>query len=74
MVLLMRYILATPLKWNKIHLKLLSKIIILNIKVKSTSLPSFAFLCSSLSFCNDFSNLDLCSYTTEKTKFVHNSF
>lgn len=39
---------------------------ILNIKVKSTFLPSFAFLCSSLSFCNDFSNLDLCSYTTGK--------
>lgn len=29
-------------------------------------LPSFAFLCSSLSFCKDFSNLDLCSYTTGK--------
>lgn len=31
-------------------------------------LPSLAFLCSSLSFCSDFSNLDLCSYTTGKKK------
>lgn len=42
------------------------------IKTQNTNyiiyLPSFAFLCSSLSFCKDFSNLDLCSYTTGKKK------
>lgn len=32
------------------------------------TLPSSAFLCSSLSFWRDFSSLEWCSYTTEKRK------
>lgn len=32
------------------------------------NLPSLAFLCSSRSFWRDFSNLERCSYTTERKK------